>query len=217
MKSSQTELYHFRPIYLLLFYAAVYALMTFLNNHYIVNSSLYYNSLSAQLTAGQVTGIFETLKKWEWVSCLLSTLIVPLKALLVSACIYTAIVLGNDKISFATVFRIVLVAEFIPLLAALVRICWLLIYPASTLQDIQYFYPLSLLSFFKAGSLPAYCLYVLQQMNVFEVLYWLALAFGLRQFVRRSFGESLRLVSVSYGLGLFVWIVIIVFVQLQIS
>jgi len=217
MKSSQTDLYHFRPIYLLLFYGAVYALMTLLNNHYILKSSLYYNSLGAQLTAGQVTGIFETLKKWELVSCLLSTLIVPLKALLVSACIYTAIVLGNDKISFATVFRIVLVAELIPVLAALVRICWFLIYPASTLQDIQYFYPLSLLSLFKAGSLPAYCLYVLQQMNVFEGLYWLALAFGLRQFVRRSFGESLRLVSVSYGLGLFVWIVIIVFVQLQIS
>jgi len=217
MNNSRTELYHFRPQYLLLFYGMVYAVTTFLNNHYILNSSLYYNSMSAQLSTGQVAGILEGLKKWEWLGYLFSPLIVPIKVLLVSACIYTAMVLGKDNISFATIFRVVLVAELIPLLATLVRIGWFLIYPASTLQEIQYFYPLSLLSLFKAGSLPAYSLYVLQLLNVFEVLYWLALAFGLRQFIRRSFGESLRLVSISYGLGLFVWIIIIAFVQVQIS
>ena len=217
MHSSRTELYHFRPLYLLLFYAAVYVAITFVNNNYILNSTLYYNSLSDHLPIAQVNVVMESMKRWEWLGYLLCLFIVPAKALLVSACIYTAMALGENKITFPTVFRVVLVAELIPLTAALARMGWLLIHNASSLQEMQYFYPLSLLSLFKAGSLPAWCLYLFQLLNVFEILYWLALAFGIRQFLLRSFGESLRLVSVSYGFGLFVWVVIIIFVQIQIS
>jgi len=200
-----------------LFYAAAYATITYLNNHFVLNSSLYYNSLGDHLPVAQVNTILQGMEKWEWLAYVFCLFIVPLKALLVSACIYTAIALGTDKISFSTVFRIVLVAELVPLIAMLTRTCWLLFYPPSSLQDLQYFYPLSLLSLFKTGSLPGYCLYALQLLNAFEVLYWLALALGLRHFILRSFGESLRLVSVSYGLGLFVWVTLIVFIQVQIS
>jgi len=217
MQSSRTELYHFRPLHLLLFYGAAYAAITFISNHYVLNSTLYYNSLGDRLRAAQVDLILQSMKKWEWLGYLSCFIIVPLKALLVSACIFTAIALGREKISFATVFKIVLIAEFIPLTAALSRVIWLMIHSAPTLQEMQYFYPLSLLSLFRAGSLPAWCLYLFQQLNVFEILYWLALAYGLRQFILRSFRESLRLVSVSYGLGLFVWMILVVFIQVQIS
>ena len=217
MQSSRTELYHFRPLYLLVFYGAAYAAITWANNHYVLSSTLYYNSLGDHLPVAQIDQIMERMKSWEWLGYPFCFLIVPIKALLVSACIFTAISLGNEKMPFAAVFKVVLIAELIPFTAMLIRTAWLMTHNPSTLAEMQYVYPLSMLSLFKAGSLPVWCLYLFQLLNVFEIGYWLALAYGLRQFIMRSFGESLRLVSVSYGLGLFVWTVIIVFIQIQVS
>lgn len=217
MQSSRTELYQFRPLYLLVFYGAAYAAISWLNNHYVLSSTLYHDSLSDHLQVAQVDQIVERLKSWEWLSYLFCFLIVPIKALLVSACIFTAVSLGSEEVSFGAVFRVVLIAEIIPFMAMFARTVWFMVHVPSTLAEMQYVYPLSILSLFKAGSLPVYCLYLFQLLNVFELGYWLALAYGLRQFIKRSFGQSLQLVSVSYGLGLFVWIVVIVFIQIQAS
>lgn len=217
MTNKQTNLYNFKPLYLMLFYAVFYAAVTYINGHYLVNSAMYYNSLGGQMSVEQIGTMLDFAHKWEWLSYTLCPFIIPLKALIITACIYTATALGRDRIAFVDIFKVVLVAELIFLVADVIKIGWFLLHRAETLQEMQYFYPLSLLFFFKPGSVPSWSIYALQLVNLFEVAYWLALAFGLRILLSRSFGHSFKLVSASYGLGLCLWLVALVFIQLQMS
>jgi hypothetical protein len=83
--------------------------------------------------------------------------------------------------------------------------------------DIQTFYPLSLLNLLEVKDIPQWLLYPLQVINIFEVLYWLILAYGLSLVAKERLPKMLWLVAFSYGIGLFVWVVFITFITINLS
>jgi hypothetical protein len=70
---------------------------------------------------------------------------------------------------------------------------------------------------FNPGKIPKYLVYPLQQFNVFEAVYWLLIAGGIRAFTQKSFAQSLKITAASYGIAMLIWCLVIVFIQLQFS
>ncbi len=115
-------------------------------------------------------------------------------------CLSIGVVLGNYKISFKKLFHIVMVSEAIFLLPAMIKIVWFMFIRTDYgLADLQFFYPLSLLSIFEGGTVAQWWLYPLQLFNIFEVVYWFALAYGLHVVLKKSVNDMLGFVLSTYA------------------
>ena len=82
---------------------------------------------------------------------------------------------------------------------------------------LQNYNPLGVSGFLKNDTIPKYLLYPIQQLNLFEVAYWFLLAYGIKSLGNIDFKKALKITSLSYGVGLAIWCIFIVFLQLQFS
>jgi hypothetical protein len=123
-----------------------------------------------------------------------------------------------DKIKFGDFVFLVLIAESVFIIAGFYKFLnfyWL--NPEYTLEDLQIYYPLSLINFRENISTEKWLAYPLQLINLFELFYWVLLAWGVREFLEEkiSYLKSFGLVAVTYGIGLFFWTAIVCFLILN--
>ena len=141
--------------------------------------------------------------------------LITLKITLVAACLSIGLYFVVNTFRFKTLFGVALMAEFVFLVPSVLKIIWFAFFQTDyTLTDLQLFYPLSALSIFDASVIQksqAWLLYPLQTLNVFELAYWLLLAKGVSEVIRKDFTKSFELVMASYGTGLVLWIVTVMF------
>jgi hypothetical protein len=156
-------------------------------------------------------------KKNIWLSYLFAIIFLLFKLIGTSIVLYTAIKLFELQINFINCFRIILLAEFIPILSSITKYLYFYIYPPNNIESFQNFNPLGLSSILRNDVIPKYLLYPIQQLNLFEVGYWLLLAYGIKSLGNINFKKALKITSLSYGVGLLIWCIFIVFLQLQFS
>jgi len=135
------------------------------------------------------------------------------KLSVVALVLYTALYVSNRAISFATLFGITTLSEFIFVIAAFGKVIWFhYYYPDGTLEDWHKTYLLSALSLFPQVKAAWY--YPLQTLNLFEIGYWFLLAFGLSRTSKLDFDNSLQMVLKSYLPALIVWVACVMFTTL---
>lgn len=198
---------------------------SFLSNQLLLSETLFYNTFAEQLSYEQVEGLINQNKQWEWLGYVILSILTLTKLTLVVSCLSIGLFFFTNKFYFKASFGVVLVAEFVFLIPALLKIVWFSIFQTDySLQDLQYFYPLSALNFFDYTSVQPWLIYPLQLLNVFELLYWLLLAEGLSKlnlFIKNelqyqiSYSQSFGIVAASYGTGLLLWVAIVMFITIS--
>lgn len=179
---------------------------------------LYINSLADIYTQEQLTETLAFQDKWQWVGYAIVPLLLLLKISIIALVLDIGMFFFEKEIKYKHIFRDVVKAEFVFLLVIIVKTAWLYFFiPNYTFEDLQYFYPLSALSIIGYESLDAWFVYPLQTLNVFEVAYWVALAYFIGKQLNVSISKSFTIVASSYGVALIVWMVGIVFLTLHIS
>ncbi|UYN87097.1 MAG: hypothetical protein KIT51_02130 [Cyclobacteriaceae bacterium] len=109
-----------------------------------------------------------------------------------------------------------MVAEFVFFIPPILKVLWFGIFHIDyTLKDLQIFSPLSALNLINRDSVEPWLLYPFQILNVFELVYWLVLAYGLYELTGERYSKMLGIVAASYGTGLLLWIVFIVFLTIN--
>lgn len=199
------------------FVLLAYAGITWLSQRYLITEEALLSSFSSlpRAAAERFTRIS---LEFRWLGYVFLLLWVLLKWLLVTLCLQAGLVVSNQRAPFASVWRLVVRAEWVFVLLASVRLVrFLLIRETFTLEDLQLFYPLSALNLFDQGSLEPWWVYPFQVINVFEVIYWVVLARGLGRITGSGFGRSLNLVATGYGTGLLIWVLTVVLVSLNLN
>ncbi len=209
--------YGWKLFYLFLAISVVYLLVLYLTNTLILTDEVYVRLWSDQLSSGRLEKMLEVNKRMEWVIYVLTPVLLFLKFLLITLAIQAGLFIYNIELPFKKVFNIVLFAEIVPLLATVIQFGYFLWKGVDSFDQINSFSPLSLFSFLHLKDVPSYLEYPLQVVNLFELGYWLLLAIGLKIFLKGSFGKAFKLVASSYGVGLLLWVVLIVFIQIQTS
>lgn len=205
-------------IYLLLILSIGYVACQYFLNEIILTEDHYYESLKEQLSYQRIENILAMQDDWKWLGYLFMPLFLCLKLGVIALCLLAGAFLFNVDANLKKLFRIVVKAEFVLLLAMSIKIIWFLLTPdAYTLDDVQYFYPLSLLELFDTRYLDPWWIYPLQVLNLFEVMYWLLLALLLGTVVQKSFDDRLGMVVTSYGSGLLIWVIFITFITLNLG
>ncbi|WP_381521493.1 hypothetical protein [Spirosoma soli] len=204
-----------------LFFSAITtlsALLIFASQYLLISDDLYYDALVNQLTVAQVEDFIDKSHQLTWLPYVLLPAINLVKFSALATCLSLGYYMLTNRWLFIPFFRIAIQAELVLLLPNVVKLLWfLLIQPDYNLTDLQYFYPLSLLNLLDPTDVSTWLLYPLQLINLFEVAYWIVLAYTVSRLVGWSVNRGLGMVAASYGTGLLLWVVFIMFLSISLS
>ncbi len=212
----------YKLYFVLCFLTAIIALaMYFL---FLSNNELFYQSFNQQLALSRIDQMLELSKKWQWVGYAILPVIILLRVFYTTIFLYIGVFFTELKIEFGKLFKVALLADFVFVLAALVKLVILIFFKeVSTLEDLQ-FTPLSVMELLDSNTVDVLFVYPLGLLNVFELGYFLVLAWLLITVLNEAneerpvkYGKSLQIVTVSYGSGLLLWVVLVMFLTLNMS
>ena len=184
---------------------------------YLSNDNLFYQSFGEQLAADRIEKMIELSRKWQWMGYFLIPLLVLIRISFTSTCIYIGCFFADLIVHFGKLFKIAVLADFVFVLAGLVKVVILIFFKGiDTMDDLQ-FQPLSLLELFDRKSLEPFFIYPFAIISIFELLYWLILAWLLSDIIDQPFTESLKTVSSSYGAGLALWVLFTIFLTINLT
>lgn len=202
----------------LLLSVTLFLLTEFMKNVLSIDN-LIYNSLTEKLTSNQIESYFELQIKWKWLGYVFVPVFILLKILIIASCVYTTVYFFNrSKISFINILNPVLKAEFIFLLVPILKIIWFYFFQTNyTLEDIQYFYPLSALNIIGYAGLEPWLIYPLQILNLFELAYIIYLAYQIGKVTSTNTDTGFKIMMYSYVPTLLLWVCVVMFLTLSMS
>ncbi len=179
-------------------------------------NQLLYKNLSEQLTFNQIETIFEAKAKWAWVSYVAIPILLFLKITIIAWILAIGGFFAETELPHKVYFQMVLKAEFIFLLSVVFKIFWFkFVTPDFSFEEVQQFVPLSLQQLLDTSTIPQWALYPLQLINIFEIGYWVILAVSLSKATKKTNG--FKILAMSYGPALIIWVVFIMFLTLNLS
>ena len=176
---------------------------------------IYFNTYADKLSTERIQSLYQNSKKWEWLGYFLLPLFYLFKIICVTFCLTTASLLNVEKGNFKANFNVSLKADYIFIIMMLVRFIWLKSFKEiNNLTDLGYI-PGSILNLFNIENIPKWIIYPLQICNIWEVLYCLI---GTSMY-SIQFGVSKKVAAcqfcIPYLIGLFIWVLVVVFLTLQ--
>jgi hypothetical protein len=182
-------------------------------------NELLLDNLSQKLSENQIEKIFKFQEKWEYFGYFFIFIIFFLKVTFVSSAIYIGVFFYNkDKVGYKNILNCVLKAELIFLIVPIFKLLWFYFFVTNyTLEDIQYFYPLSALNIIGYKSLEPWLIYPLQVLNLFEFLYIIILSYQIGFLTKTNADNGLKIVGYSYLPALLLWVTVVMFFTLNYS
>ena len=211
-----------RNLTLFFFICLFLIILLFLDKTYISTDSKIFDFLAKDYPSEFVRNYMESQKKWWWVSYAITPVLIGIKVLLVAFCLNFVKIISEklEQVKFRDILTIVLMAEFVFLIAGFYKFFnFYLVDTDYTLETLQTYYPLSLINFKEAISTEKWLAYPLQLCNLFELIYWGILAWGIWELADKkiSYQRSLGYVALTYGIGLLFWVGVVCFLILSVS
>jgi hypothetical protein len=202
----------------ILFLLAAYTGLGLSMQYLLPTEQLLLDNLTQTISLNKAEEVLAQMMEYRWVGYALTPVLLLIKWLFVAGLLYTALFFSQVPVSFKSLWRIALQSEWVFVLAALIKFCWFYFFATNyTLQDLQFFYPLSAANLFTPDELEAWWVYPFQIINLFEVTYWVVLAILLGKLIQVSTDKAFEYVAKGYGTGLLLWVLLIVFITLNYS
>lgn len=193
-------------------------ILSYLSKFFLKIDDLIIYSLAEQLTHEQINEIIDLQQKWQWLGYIVLTLLLLLKTSIIAAILDVGCFFYGKEIKYKKLFNIVVKAEFIFLLVIVFKTAWFYFFQTNyTLEDLQYFYPLSAINIIGYEGLQPWFVYPFQVLNLFELAYWFILAYLIGKELNESTDKGMSIVASSYGVSLLIWVVGVMFFTLNMS
>ncbi len=190
-------------------------LNNYLINEFIYSNDILYKGLGDQLSADHVSTIIYLLKKWKWIGYVFIPIILFVKLYLISFCIEIGAIFKGYEISIKRIFRVVLFTEIVYLTAQIMRTIALYVSDYESINEISHFYPLSIIGLLNSENLAGWLLYPLQMINLFVLIYFFLLAYGLSVMLRKKYIRMLSFAVGTYGACLLIWVLLVMFISVS--
>ncbi len=212
---SHTEVHNFNYWYLYTAIVVLYTITYYITVEYIYTPSFYHEWLSGIVDHNKIEYSIEKKKKYTLIGYIIQPITVLLKCAALTCALYAGITIFSVTVSFRNCFKIVLLAELVSFCASFAKVAAYFLLPSLTAKNFQYFFPLSITSIFSLEGFPEYLRYPLNQLNIFEVIYWMILTYGLRSLSSIAWTNAAGIILCSCGLAVFLWHLTIIFIHLQ--
>ena len=197
-------------------------LLVYISKNGLDTQEKIFDFLAKDYPSSVVQNYMDSQKKWWWVSYAVTPVLIGIKILLVAFCLNFVKIISEklEDVQFRDILTVVLIAEFVFVIAGFYKFFnFYLIDTDYTLETLQTYYPLSLINYKEAISTEKWLAYPLQLVNVFELMYWGILAWGIWELADKkiSYQRSLGYVALTYGIGLLFWVGVLCFLILSVS
>ncbi|CAN5350279.1 hypothetical protein BH09BAC3_BH09BAC3_08740 [soil metagenome] len=218
VKKATLGLLEMNPLYWFIAFCCISLLFFYALNIFLISENLYFNFYADLLSYERILEVLRVQKQWQFISYSILPIYYLAKFTLVASCISVGVLLTRREISFKTLFQISITAEIIFLLPSFVKLIWFgFFHQEYTLTELQQFYPFSILNILNVDQIAPWFLYPLQLINVFELAYWFAIAYQLKLLSGHSLSNNLSLVASTYGVGLLLWSIVMMFIVVSVS
>ena len=192
--------------------------LIFFSSNVIINDKFLYDAYEG-LSFSQIENIIDIKNEYIWVWYVITPIIMILKYLTISSLIYGAIYLVFEErgFSFKNILKSVILADVVFVIANISKFSYLYYDNSYSLEDLNYFFPLSLTYIFEVDEVSNYLYYLLQSTNLFELLYWFVLAWIISKVANIEFEKSFNTVMLSYLPAFIIWVVFITFISIMYS
>ena len=197
----------------ILFVCGIFLLMHYLIDLFYYTDDVIISSFYGKYSDSKIATLIEFRSDWYWLSYLAFPIIFLLDILIVSSVLYTGFYLSRIDIKFLSIFNITLISQLVFIVPEVIKFFWFIFNPVS-FENLRNFQPLSLFILFDAESLQEWLFYPFKVLNVFEVVYWILLAFLLAKYLKSSIDAMLKIVLGYYVSFLFCWVVFVMFISL---
>lgn len=181
--------------------------------------NLILNSLSGKLTQNQINHLFETQTKFKYLGYMFVPVILILKTVIITIVLYIGTFFYTKrKTTVIQLWNTVINSEFLFLLMGIVKLIWFCFFQTKfSLEEVQFFYPLSALNFIGHKELEPWLIYPLQTINLFELTYIVYLSYQLGFLTKTNPDTGIKIVVSSYIPALLLWVATVMFFTLNFS
>jgi hypothetical protein len=185
-------------------------LLLYITNRYLVTYAAFERSWSDRLNSDQLSAYFLQKDHIALINLFLLVVYLLLKYAIISFILSVAARFCRVEITFRQLLKVVMIAELIFLFSQAYRIAHFLGDATFTLDDLRSYEPLSfaaILHYNNTGPLQ----FALQTINLWEVIYCVVLADGIRQLSGASWRPAIRVVMSGYVASLVFWLITLSF------
>ncbi|MFV0391959.1 MAG: hypothetical protein ACK5KP_08795 [Paludibacteraceae bacterium] len=197
-----------------IFNCLLYFVALFLEFRYIFTNEFYAQNLN-HYTEKQVFDFILLERNAEWANYVFAIGLVLMSSLLIATILYIGFNLKTISVSFRKSYRIavqsIVVFSLNYLISVSLKLFGVVKYDINNVNDV-YAYQ-SVLRFLNTNKIPQWALYPLEKINISEFVYFAFLAILIHLHFKMTKKTSLKYAMAIYGSGLFIWIVITVFIQ----
>ncbi len=180
----------------------------------LITEDMIIYSFRDQLSSTKASEIYSIFTRFTWFSIIVIPFTLSIKIVLVSVIIYIGTIIMNSfyNIKFRCIIKTVLVSEVILIIGSLIKFLhFFLSEEAFSIQELTYYYPLSLISLLDVIDIKPIWIFPLCTLNIFHLVYIISLSIGLSQYCNLKRSESDKIIMVSYLPGIALWILIVMF------
>ena len=173
---------------------------------FIVTEDVVYESLAGNMSIEQIARGLAEMETFNFLYFLIVIASAILVIFAISFSVNIGILVKKLKVTFAKVFDVVAKAYIAFSIARLANLFILGRMQIVTFDDLLLAPKLSLVDLMGRVGRPTWMLYAFDRVNVFQILFILLLAFGLKPILNKSMGKSTLFVLGTYGLALLIWV-----------
>lgn len=192
-------------------------ILVFLQQEVLLTDSLYFNSLGEQMAYERIEELIARQQQYKWLAYAMLPVVTLLQVFLITLCLNVGTVLYEYKPGFRQLFGMVARATVLMAVAGSLQIIPLVITPIETLDQLTQLDWFSLAALFSGMELPLWLLLPLKMLNLILLLTLLVLAGGMHWLTGRPYGKMLGFVTGTYGTGMVLLVLLLVFLQLNMS
>jgi hypothetical protein len=184
----------------------------------LIFTESFYRDYYGQFSVGSIESVLDFQSRFWWIGYAFQPVVVLSKALFLVFCVSVGAFIIDVKFQAQSLLKIGIISDAVFVMSSLwVAINIYLNIETINFQSLLNINSLSLLSYLGTENVVPWLHYPLQTLNLFEVAYVLCISWLLSKQWKPNFVESLNIVIPSYGIGLLIWMVLVVFLTLQVS
>ena len=202
------------PLYFFCLYSIVYISFTFLFNYLLLDDALFYKSYDEVLRVDRITQLITQQRFFQKIGYGIVPLILLLRAFYTATCLAVGIFITEQNLKFSQCFNIAIKADIIFLIELIIKIDYFSLLEVNSLRELD-IHLFSALQWMGVNNVKQWLSYPMNVLNIFELTYWVLLTLFLSDYTKKSFGNSLGFVAKTYGVGLLIWVVFVMFIVLN--
>lgn len=180
-------------------------------NFILFDDALFYREFGEIVGVENVPMLIEQTRFFQRFGYLFIPLLLLIRPFYTALCLSTGALLSDQNLTFGQSYNLALKADAIFLMEIMIRINYFSIVGADSLAQLST--PLfSLLHWIGPDNVLPLFAYPLGVFSVFELIYWILLAAFVSTFTQKSFWRSFYFVLTTYGIGLILLVIAVIYI-----